>query len=138
VIDADFAELIFDDRDALAMLLGKNTVDERGLARSEEAVSTVTGTRALIACLARPPAIGRAGMRSTDSSTAIQARCCGNRYGRTAAKNGVPASRCTCRLRQTRSSCSSRDCSPTCRALNAGARSNSRTSCSFAAAPSVA
>ncbi len=37
VVDADFAELVLDDGDALAVLLGQNSVQQRGFARAEKA-----------------------------------------------------------------------------------------------------
>lgn len=37
MIDADFAEFVFDDRDSFAVFFGEDAVEEGGFARAEEA-----------------------------------------------------------------------------------------------------
>ena len=43
MIDADLAEFVFNDGDALAVVLGQDAVKQGGLARAEKPVMTVTG-----------------------------------------------------------------------------------------------
>ncbi len=54
LIDADLAELVLDDGDALAVLLGEDVVEQRGLAGAEEAGEDGDGNTLILASHSSP------------------------------------------------------------------------------------